>query len=150
EQPMDRKPGHLAGDVPEGDVHGPDGAEGRVADPVGQGLVEALAVERVLAHHHGLQVLDQRGGVELGAAHGRTEEGVALHAVVGAHGEEAELARATEATGVATVGGGGDAGPCEEGERDVGDLHARYDAAFRRQSPPRGGSPWATASTTSI
>jgi hypothetical protein len=117
------QPGDLAGQVPEGDVHRADGAQG--GDPVAlpQRLPQPLALQRILAHHHGLQVLDERFGVEVRAPHGRAQEGVALHAVVRAQGEQAQLALAREAAGVTSVLCGRDAVPREQRELEIGDLH---------------------------
>src|SRR5688572_26022644 len=92
EQPVDRLVQGLAGEVPQRDVHGPDGADGRVAIPLPRLLVEALAVQRVLADQQWLEELDQRLAVEMGAAHGRAEEGMAAQSLVRLEGQQTELA----------------------------------------------------------
>jgi hypothetical protein len=88
-----------------------------------QRLIEALSIERVLAHHQRLELLDERFGIEVRAAHRGAEERVALDTFIGPDGEEAELALAGEATGVPTVRGRGNVVPGEERERHVADLH---------------------------
>src|SRR5207253_2730242 len=99
----DRQPRDLAGEVPQRDVHRPDRAVRGVADLLRHRLVEPLAIERILAEHERLEIVDQRRRVHLRAAHGRAEEGVTLHALVGADREQPELARAAEPAGVAPV-----------------------------------------------
>src|SRR5207253_2553167 len=125
EEAVDRLPGDLARDVPEGDVHRADRAVRGRAIALPQPLIEALALEGVLTHHDGLEELDQGLAVEVGAALRRAQERVALDAVVRLDREQAEVALAAEAAGVPSVGRGGNIGPGEEGERDVGDLHSR-------------------------
>src|SRR3989442_373462 len=99
----------------------------------------ALALERVLPEHHGLEGLDQRRGVEMGAAHRRAEERVALDGRVGLHGEQPELALPTEATGVPPVLRRRNAAPGKERERDVGDLQGLPPPRISRScSPSRG------------
>src|SRR6185295_1256288 len=93
------------------------------AAPLPEGVVEALAAERILAQDDGLQHLDQGDAVEVRAAHRRAQERVPGDALVGGEREEAQLALAAEPAGVAAVGRRRDAGPGEQRERDVGDLH---------------------------
>src|SRR4030095_5187907 len=101
----------------------PDVPPGRLTAAREQRLVEAFALERILVHHQRLERAHQRLGVVLRPAARRTEEGVTLRALVGAQGEEPELALPTEAAGVSPVGGGRDVLPGEQRERHVGDLH---------------------------
>src|SRR5262249_57436265 len=112
---VDRLPGRLAGQVPQGDVHRPDGPPRRLPVAREQRLVEALALERILVHHERLERADQRLGVELRAAARRAQEGGAFRALVGAGREQAELALAAEPPGVLAVGGGGEVVPAAEG-----------------------------------
>src|SRR5206468_4539853 len=140
------------GDVPERDVHGADGPEGRRAIQLPESLVEALAVEGVLAHHDGLEELDQRLAVQVGAALRGAEERVPFDAVVRLDGEQAELALAAEPAGVPAVGGRRNIGPGEEGQRDVGDLHAGtppFPMISSLCSPSVGARPrfWAISTT---
>src|SRR5678815_1004754 len=121
---MDRLVGDLARDVPERDVHGADRPVGRRAIALPETLIEALAIERVLAHHDGLEELDQRLAVQVRAALSRAQERVALDAVVGFDREQAELALAAETAGVPAIRRRGDIGPGEQSKRDVGDLHS--------------------------
>src|SRR6202008_399031 len=123
EQAVNRQPRDLARDVPQGHVHRADGSPGGVTVAGTQGLIEALALERVLVHHEGLERAHQRLRVEVGAAARRAQEGVALDAVVGPEREEAELALAAELSGVPAVGRGRDVLPREQSKGDVGDLH---------------------------
>jgi hypothetical protein len=88
-------------------------------------LIEALAIEGVLTHHDGLEELDQRLAVQVGAALRRAQKRMALDAVVRLDREQAEVTLAAEASGVPAVGRRGDIGPGEQRERDVGDLHSR-------------------------
>src|SRR5207249_10010492 len=94
-------------------------------------LIEPLAVERVLTQHERLEIVDQGLTVHLRAAHRGAEERVALHALVGADRQQAELARPAEPAGVAAVLRGGDVVPGKEGEADVADLHGGADATMR-------------------
>src|SRR2546426_9094611 len=135
-QLVNRQPGDLAGDVPERDVHGADGPVRRRTVALPESLVEALAVEGVLAHHDGLEELDQRLAVQVGAALRGAEERVPFDAVVRLDGEQAELAFAAEPAGVPAVGGRRNIGPGEEGQRDVGDLHEGLPPFISISVPP--------------
>src|SRR5687768_14774809 len=137
---MDRQPGDLAAQVPQGDVHGADRAQGRVAMLGPHGLPQTLAIERVLAEDERLQVVDQTLRVEMRAAHGRPEEGVALQALLRPHGDEPELALAAEAPGVAAVGGGRNPRPREEGDGQIHDLHQRLQCITVAGFADPGGS----------
>src|SRR5438552_7138666 len=145
EQAVYGQPRHLARDVPESHVHGPDGAIGGLAVLVPHRPVQALALERVLVEHDGLQVLDERLPVHVRATHGGAEEGVALDALVGLDGHEAELALAAELPRVPAVRGGRNVVPAEQREMDVGDLHGggRLPQVLLRRPltlpSPRGG-----------
>ena len=136
EQLVDRQLRDLAGDVPERDVHRADRPVGRRAVALPEPLIESLAVERVLAHHDGLEELDQRLAVQVGAALRGAEERVPLDAVVGFDGQQAELALAAEPAGVPAVGGRRNIGPGEEGQRDVGDLHEGLPPFISISEPP--------------
>ena len=123
QQLVDGQAGDLARDVPQSDVHRADGARGRVAAAGLQPLVQPLPVQRVLAKHDRLQVLDQRLAVEPRAAAGGAQEGVAFHALVRRDLDEPELARATEPAREPPVAGRRDALPVEEREREIRNLH---------------------------
>src|SRR5262249_58795897 len=97
EEQADRLPGPLARDVPERDVDGADRAIRRRAVALPERLIQALAIERVLTHHDGLEELDQRLPIQMRTALRRAEERVALDAVVGLDREQPELALAAEA-----------------------------------------------------
>jgi hypothetical protein len=134
---MDRHVGGLAGDVPQRDVHRADRAyRGGTAAPP-HGLVEPLARERVLSHEDRLEILDEARTVVGGGMIGRAEEGVAVDALVGLDREEAQLARAAEASGVRGVARRRDIVPREQGERHVGDFHGEHlwDISTRRHRP---------------
>src|SRR5262249_19044324 len=144
EQAMNRHARYLPRDVPERDVQRANGPEGRRAVLVPEGLVEALSFQRVLAHHHGFELLNEGFTVEGGAAHCGSEESVALDALVGPDGDEAELASTGEAARMPAVRSRWNAVPGKKREREVCDLHVRSPAArvaaFQCPSLHRPGS----------
>jgi len=121
---VDRLIHRLAREVPQRDVDGADGANGGVAVALPRLLIEALAVERVLAHEERLQEMDERLPVQVRAAHRRAEERVSAQSPIGLDGKQAELARAGGAAHLA-VGGRWDVAPLEQRQAHVGDLHGR-------------------------
>jgi hypothetical protein len=123
EQAMDRQARFLAGDVPQCDVDGADRADRRDAGAPPEQAIEALAVERVLAHHQRLQEADQARPVEACWVRRSTEEGVALDPLIGREPQQAEIALPGRARGMVAVNRRRDALPGEQGQGDVGDLH---------------------------
>ena len=135
-QAVDRQARRLAGDVPERDVDGADGPPGGVAVARRQPEIELLPVERVLAHHLRLEEADERLRVACRTPAGGAEEGMALHAVIGAQRQQAELATARKAPRMLAVGGRRDVVPGEKSEGYIVDLHgaARPPAILNRSA----------------
>ena len=125
DQPVDRQPRLLAGDVPKCNVHGAYRANRRDTGARPQQLVEPLAVERVLAHDDRLQKADQRRPVEARRVRGRAEKSMAFDAVISLNPEQAEIAFAGRPRGVVAVNRRWDAVPRKQRQADIGDLHFR-------------------------
>jgi hypothetical protein len=137
EELVDRHVGGLAGDVPQRDVHGADRAHRGGAAALPHRLIEPLALERVLSHDDGLEVLDEAGAVVRGGMIGGTEKGVAIDALVGPDGHEAELAAAAEAAGMGGIAGRRNIVPGEQRQGYVGDFHAGMSLPWSRHRPRR-------------
>src|SRR5262249_44640944 len=116
-------------------VHGPDGAQRGLTVFLPHGLPEPLALEWILSHHERLEVVDQRFGIEVSAPHGRTQERVALHALVAVDRQVAELPLGGQGGGVPAVGGGRDGAAGEQGQRRVADLDRQASREFARTIP---------------
>src|SRR6185437_4492283 len=132
EQFVDRLIRDQLGNVPQRDVAGADGAHAGRARLAPQPLVEPLAVERVLADQHRLQILNEARPVTVGGPVHRAEKSVALHPFVGDDFQKAELARPGLVDDVRPVGQRGNAVPAEQGEGDIGDSHGAIKATARR------------------
>ena len=142
EQAMDRLAHRLAQKVPERDVDRADGAHAGRALLLPQLGHQSLAMHRVLAHQHGLEMRDQPLPVRGRRVRGRAQERISLDAVVGADAQQAERARAGEPAHLAVLRRR-DVVPGEQGQRDVGDLHwlsscilAPPDLILRRRAAP--------------
>jgi hypothetical protein len=127
---VDRQSRGLATEVPQRDVHRPDGANGGRTIALPEQLPQPLAVERILAEDQRLEEPDQRLGVHGRAPHRRAEEGMTLQPRVGAQREQTEIAGSAEAARVPSVRGRRDPAPGEQGQGDVGDLHAAASTLF--------------------
>ena len=119
---MDGQAGDLPRQVPERDIDSADRAEGDAPAALPHGVPEAPDIERVLTHHDGLQVGQERLCVHGGVAAGGAEEGVSLQTLVGADGEHAHLAFTPVADGGPGIGPVGH-GPAEGREEDIVDFH---------------------------
>src|SRR5205085_10104628 len=139
EQAMQREPGDLAAEIPERDVDGADRPERGRAVALPQRLPEPFAIERVLADHERLQVLDEALGIEAGGPHRGTEERMPLEVAVRLQRHEPEVALAAEPSRVAAVRRRRDIGPSEQGDGEIRDLHGRptmyYSGAPTRRGP---------------
>ena len=139
-QRMHRQLGDLAAEVPQRRVHRADRAIADDARDQTHGAVDALALQRVLAHQHRLQRTDQLRSVHRRRIGRRAEEGVALQALVGVDAQQAKIAggRCERAQMVARRR---DVVPGEDGQRYVVDLHDESLLRERRgraQCPLRG------------
>src|SRR5690606_2802868 len=101
-----------------------DAAQGGGARALPQALQQPLAVERIVPDQKRLQVADQRARIVAGRPAGRAEEGMAFQPLIGPQGDKAQIARAGKAACVLAVLRRRNAIPREQGDRDIGDLHA--------------------------
>ena len=125
DQAMDWQPGGLPGNVPQRDIDGADRADRRDAGAPPQQPVEPLAVERVLVRQDRLQKADQAGTVEARRVRRGAQKRVSLDPLVGHDPQQAKIAFPRGPRRVVAVNRRGDAFPREQGQRDIGDLHAR-------------------------
>ena len=94
EQAMDRLPVGLAGDIPQCHIDSADRAHSSRTLPIPDLLIQALAVERILAQQHRLQVRDEGLPVAGRRIHGGAEKGVALDPLIGDQSQQPERAAA--------------------------------------------------------
>ena len=103
---MDRLPVGFAGDIPQRHIDSTDRAHSGRTLPIPDLLIEALAIERILAQEHRLQMSDEGLPVAGRRIHGGAEEGVSLEPLIGDQSQQPKRAAAGELPGVGPIGGG--------------------------------------------
>jgi hypothetical protein len=130
---MNRLAHRLADEVPQRHVDRTDRAHATSALLAPQVGDDRLAMHRVPAHQHRLEMGDQALPIGRRRVRGRAQERIALDAVVGADAQQAERTRARKAA-VQPVLRRRDIVPREKGQGNVGDLH-RFSSQIRRSVP---------------